>query len=324
MDEPQTTRGRPLPILKIPLAFYGLPSDASAPRRAGDIARLDGYVSRLTGELTSAIKNAEAGTAPRFADDLYQAVKIMPVAIFRIPDNYEVPPSLFTILHDHIYYVYSAYKASATPDLNLEYLLAGYPEYQYHMLSDQIGHGEVLSQSEENSVHAMFNNPFWAIKWLEHHFVDDTYKEMLRHIYNLKDHDAWAAHCFHWLKTRTATPEMKREELAKVLSVFGNQPYIAIITALEFPDIETGPLLSAVQDSPMWSCNWLRLTKNRGVNHKMIETLLGCTPWGIQYINDVNPPDAAELLEQIKLRPKNPWWNEWLDIYLEKWMQNRT
>ena len=56
----------------------------------------------------------------------------------------------------------------------------------------------------------------------------------------------------------------------------------------------------------MWSCNWLRLTKNRGVNHKMIETLLGCTPWGIQYINDVNPPDAAELLEQIKLRPKKP------------------
>jgi hypothetical protein len=117
---------------------------------------------------------------------------------------------------------------------------------------------------------------------------------------------------------------MKREELAKVLSVFGNQPYIAIITALEFPDVEVGPLLSAVQDSPMWSCNWLRLTKNRGVNHKMIETLLGCAPWCIQYINDVNPPDAAELLEQIKLRPRNPWWNEWLDIYLEKWKQNRT
>ena len=157
----------------------------------------------------SIIKNAKASNDARFADGLYQAVKIMPIAIFRIPDKYEVPASLFTILHDHIYYVYSAYKASATPDPNLEYLLGGYPEYQYHMLSDQIGHGEVLSQSEENSVHAMFNNPFWAIKWLERHFVDDTYKEMLRHIYNLKDHDAWAAHCFHWLKTRTATPEVK-------------------------------------------------------------------------------------------------------------------
>ena len=44
MDEPQITQGQPLPILKIPLAFYGLPSDISAPRRAGDIARLDRYV----------------------------------------------------------------------------------------------------------------------------------------------------------------------------------------------------------------------------------------------------------------------------------------
>jgi hypothetical protein len=324
MDQPQTTQGGQLPILKIPLVFYGLPSDPSVPRRSGDITRLDEYVVRLTEELKVQITKAQASNATSIPDDLYRAVKTMPAAMFRLPDEYEVPIGLFTILNDHVYYVYSAYKAGSVPDPHLEQLLSGYPEYIYYLLKAETGQGGVLSQTQENSVRSMFNNPFWAIKWLEHHYSDTMYKEMLRNIFNLKDHDACSAHCYHWLKTRNQSPEVKKEELAKMLSVFGNQPYIAIITALEFPDVAVEPLLTEVQHSPMWTYNWLRLVRNRGESHKMIQNLLTWIPWGIQYIHDVNPPDAPELLEQIKRKPKNPWWDEWLDIYLQKRKQNRT
>src|ERR1019366_9923570 len=75
MDQPQTTQGGQLPILKIPLVFYGLPSDPSVPRRSGDITRLDEYVVRLTEELKVQITKAKASNATSIPDDLYRAVK---------------------------------------------------------------------------------------------------------------------------------------------------------------------------------------------------------------------------------------------------------
>jgi hypothetical protein len=50
--------------------------------------------------------------------------------------------------------------------------------------------------------------------------------------------------------------------------------------------------------------------------------LLTWVPWGIQYIEDVNPANSEALIEQIKLKPKNKWWEEWLERYLEKRTQN--
>ena len=138
---------------------------------------------------------------------------------------------------------------------------------------------------------------------------------MLGHIYGLRENEAYGAHCYHWLKTRTATPEVKLEELTKVLGAFGSNPYIAIVTAMEYPDIDVEPLLTDIKSSPMWTYNWLRLVKRPPSPH-LVQTLLEWVPWAIQYIHDMNPADAPELIEQIKLKPKNQYWDPWLDRYL--------
>lgn len=74
--------------------------------------------------------------------------------------------------------------------------------------------------------------------------------------------------------------------------------------------------------SPMWAYNWLHLIRGSEPTTQMLHTLLTWVPWGIQYIEDVNPANSEALIEQIKLKPENKWWEAWLERYLEKRTQN--
>lgn len=307
-----------LPILKIPLAFYGLSGRMGEAHKLEDINRLSTYVDMLTEELKREIVNLKTSNSANLPDALYNAVKTMPVALFRLPDEYEVPISLFNILHEHIYYVYHTFKNNPVPDPNLETLLTGYPEYVYYMLEDETLKSSMVGQAQQNAVRSMFNNPFWVIKWLEKHFDQNIYHEMMRSIFNLHDHDACSAHCYHWLKTKSADTAAKLEELsdAKLLNALSTQPYIALITAMEYPGVDLEALVSEIQSSPMWSYNWLKFVRN-GATPKMIQTLVKWVPWGVQYIHDLKPADAEELLDQMLKNPENKYWKPWLDRYLE-------
>lgn len=306
-----------LPILKIPLAFYGLDSKPGSVHTAESLGLVSAYVDQLTEELKKEILNLKTANQANLPEELYSAVKTMPVALFRLPDEYEVPIALFSILHEHIYYVFHTYQNNATPDQNLEALLAGYPEYIYYMLTDKSGKSQMLNNSPENAIRSMFGSPFWVIKWLEDHYRKDTHHELLKSIYNLHEHDACSAHCFHWLKTKAMEPTEKAEELTKMLTALSTQPYIALITAMEFPDIDTDMLLTEIQQSPMWTYNWLRHIK-KPPTPQMVQTLIKWAPWGIQYIHDLKPADADDILKQILQSPSNKHWEPWLKRYQDQ------
>ncbi len=339
MNAPPSPATGPLPILKIPLRFYGLSSNPHPSRKPEDVDKLDRYVDRLADALKAEIGKFKEKDTTNVSEELYRAVRTMPAALFRLPDECEVPTALFTILDEHIYYVYSAFTAQPKPDPNLALMLAGYPEYIYYILMSETSSSTMLSQSQENSLKVLLGNPFWAIKWLEGHFSDDGYKALLNSLYQLKEQDAYSAHCYHWLKTRNASYEVKREEINKILSTLGSQPYIALITALEYHDIEVDQLLVEVEKSPMWSYNWLRLVGDkRGNVNRLLGNMTSWVPWGVQYIKDREPTErlrgagqrarhlaeANEMVEQIRLKPGNAWWDEWLEPFLEEWEQKHT
>ena len=48
---------------------------------------------------------------------------------------------------------------------------------------------------------------------------------------------------------------------------------------------------------------------------KLVDKLLESAPWTVQYLVDLEPPDAGQLLERMRQKNANPWWTEWIDFY---------
>jgi len=314
MESQSSVKGR-VPILKIPLRFFGIATDPSAPIAQADIGRLNAYVDRLRDEL---VRIGGKSPIPR---QLTDAIKTMPIVLGRLPSDYEVANDALLLLHEHMYYVYNAYLREKDEDV--ERVLSGYPEYSYYLLSADVKPGQKLTEDQLNLVRQLFTSPVWAIQWLNAHYDEELFRRFITALFHLRDYDAQAAHCWHWLKTRNAPTEVKTEELVKVLEVISPHPYLAIIVALEFPSISIENLVTHVQQSPMWTYNWLRAVK-RGRTHNMLETLLAWPPWAVQYINDLRPDDADEIIGQLKVKPPNPWWEEWLQDYIRRWEQKRV
>jgi hypothetical protein len=328
MDNPAQNpdAGLPLSILKVPLDFYGLSADPKGKRSSEAIEKLSEYVDQLTAELKVQIGNIKDGKITNVSTELLRATRTMPAALFRLPDDCEIPIPLFSILHEHIYYVYRTHQK--TPDPHLAAMLVGYPEYVYYLMQNEGLPDGTLDEAQQTTVRSLLPNPPWTIKWLEQYyrqgklsgFPEVLFKELLNSLYNLHDHDGTNAHCYHWLKTRTDTYEAKTAEMAQLLAAIGTNPFIAIITAREFPKLDVEPLLVEVQESPMWSYHWLRYVE-RGRTTKMIQNLINWIPWGVQYIHDQKPAEAKELLAQMKFKQsdtsnqRNPWWTKWLEDY---------
>ena len=162
-------------VLKIPLAFYGLPNKRAS-RTADSIKLLDAYVNRLTKELQRQIK---AKGKKSISADLRHALQTMPPAVYRLPKEYEVPTCLFPILYEHPYYVFLALLESA-PDREMETLLCGHPEYAYHLLTRC---PKLLTRSLGEAITATASDPFWSLKWLDQNYAEAAYDFMMDHSY---------------------------------------------------------------------------------------------------------------------------------------------
>jgi hypothetical protein len=88
------------------------------------------------------------------------------------------------------------------------------------------------------------------------------------------------------------------------------------LTALEHPSADCEPLLKSILESPSWCYNWLKWVR-RGPRDTLVDKLLESAPWTVQYLVDVEPPDAGQLLERMRQKNTNPWWTEWIDFYTE-------
>jgi hypothetical protein len=337
-----------IPLMKMPVAFYGIsykyedavdndpakPSDIRLITNANKEAleRLDAYVTRITNDLVAEITNALKSKGPvMVSENISQAAWTMPIVLHRLPTDCEIPIKLLPLLHEHMYYVYSTYRSTGDP--NLADFVVGYSEYLYYIMDDPKS-DPIPGRTREFQLEQLLRgNPYWAIKWLEKHYDEQSFQNLLNNIYSMREHDAWCAHCYHWLKTHSATPEVKREEAVKILETLGSSPYVALITALQYRDINVDPLLPEVEKYPMWAHNWLRLVgdKRGNVTH-LINTLTKWTPWGVQYLEDMqfipkdlrmSPEDSREMWESIKQKATNPYWAEWLDRFQEKWEKKR-
>ena len=292
-------------VLKIPLAFYGLPNKRAS-RTADSIKLLDAYVNRLTKELQRQIK---AKGKKSISADLRHALQTMPPAVYRLPKEYEVPTCLFPILYEHPYYVFLALLESA-PDREMETLLCGHPEYAYHLLTRC---PKLLTRSLGEAITATASDPFWSLKWLNQNYAEAAYDFMMDHSYQLQGASSADAHFYQWIRTKYGQPS----DLPKLLDLLAQTPSVAIAAAVQHPEVNVTPLSKEVQSNPMWTYNWLRLVK-RCRTPEMVDTLVACPPWAIQYIEDVKPDDADEILERVKGQPCSRFWRPWLDAYLFK------
>src|SRR6185369_5500909 len=90
-------------VQKIPLAFFGLPSSFKA-----DQDRLENHISRLKEALRPYAQKGN-GSDARVPQDLLDALKAMPIALYRVGDEFEIPISCTNILWEHVYLLYYAY-----------------------------------------------------------------------------------------------------------------------------------------------------------------------------------------------------------------------
>ena len=89
-----------LHILKIPLAFFGLHRGTTDPHA---VQRLENYIAKLKKELhRHALKAIEA---PDYflPEDFKQALSTMPIALFRVGNEFEMPVDCAAILFEHAY-----------------------------------------------------------------------------------------------------------------------------------------------------------------------------------------------------------------------------
>ena len=119
-----------LHILKIPLAFFGLhrgTADAQA------VQRLENYIVKLKEELRRhAIK---ANEMPNYflPEDFKQALSAMPIVLFRVGDEFEMPVDCAAILFEHAYLAFYAYRQRPQEEKSLLDILQSNPEYTGRM-----------------------------------------------------------------------------------------------------------------------------------------------------------------------------------------------
>lgn len=311
-------RSAPVRVLKMPLAFFGLPSSSTA-----DDDRVEHHITRLKEALRPYAEKGN-GQEVRVPQDLLDALKAMPVVLYRVGDEFEIPISCTTILWEHIYLLYYAYMQNPADQTDLEKILAGYPEYVFHFLETNQRRRKAgqdllpLRQTEEYYARQLLNgSPYWAVRWLKLNYSEQYYNQILYLVYTLRTTDAACAHFYHWLKTRHLSGEERVAEMVKILPVIATSPWYSFLTALEYPSIDTAQMVEGILPYPMWIYNWLRWV-HRGPCEAMVEKLLTNAPWAVQYLADVDPPDAGEILERVKQKNRNPWWNEWLERYSAK------
>ena len=296
-------------ILKLPLAFYGLSSDAEVASNTAAVDHLRSHVAAMVTDLCS-----KKETVPK---DLREALVAMPLPVFWMPDEFEVPRELLPQIHDHLYYVYNLFISGNRSDPQLEALLTTQSEYCYRLLYSK----HCLLQNESVLWPNLLQQPVMALNWIGKSTTlnkTEAYQELLRHIYDNRAVSSWHAHCCYWLISRNSSQDEKLAALPAFLPVLSTNPYVAMITALEYPKTNVGLLTSEVQKSPMWTYNWLRHTK-LDMTPEMRKTLIECVPWAVQYVNDLNPPNAREILAELLQEPHNKWWCEWLYAYIRNW-----
>jgi hypothetical protein len=308
----------PVRVLKIPLSFFGLPSSSKA-----DHDRIENHISRLKEALRPYAETGN-GSGERVPQDLLDAHRAMPIALYRVEDEFQIPISCTNILWEHIYLLYYAYVKDPEAQPDLEKILAGYPEYVFHLLETNHRRRKAgqdllpLRQTDVYYARQLLNgSPYWAIRWLKLNPSEQYYNQILYLVYTLRTTDAACAHCYHWLKTRNSNAEERIAEMVKILPVIATSPWYSFLIALEYPSIDTAPMIEGILPYPAWIYNWLRWVQ-RGPRDLLVDKLLTNAAWTVQYLADVNPPDAGEILERTKQKNRNPWWNEWLEIYSKK------
>lgn len=316
----------PIQFLKIPLAFFGLPS----PIRANQ-DRLDSYVNFLKDEMHKAV--TAGGENKTLSEDLLNAVRAMPLVLYRIKDDFIIPPDCFPILWDHLYLVLFSYLQDPDGNRSLEKMIGNSPEYGYHLLqahekAKKQGKGFSLELSEGYYLQQMMGNPYWAIHWYEQHRSDELFREIISRTFMGCSTEAPLAHCFHHLRTHRMPPGKREEEMVKILNLVGNDPWFSFATALEFPNIDSSLLLEHIIDSPVWNYNWLRWVAPRRkdrpeLREQMLEKLLTFVPWLVQYLADMNPDDWELWLTRATERVRNPYWERWMELFVKQYTNLR-
>ena len=315
-----------LHILKIPLAFFGLRRGTANPQA---VQRLENYIAKLKEELRQHASKANEMPNYFLPEDFKQALSAMPIVLFRVGDEFEMPVDCAAILFEHAYLAFYAYRQRPQEEKSLLDILQSNPEYIYHLLAEdqknrthggpplpfQLSSGDLVTiQNLEQML--LLHSPHWSILWLKRKFNDDFFRRILQVIVSLKNHDAGSAHCHHWLQTQHLSQEERTAKIVKHLHTIGGNAWYAFLTALEHPSADCEPLLKSILESPSWCYNWLKWVR-RGPRDTLVDKLLESAPWTVQYLVDVEPPDAGQLLERMRQKNNNPWWTEWIDFYTE-------
>jgi hypothetical protein len=311
-------------ILKIPLAFFGIYNETPDQQT---LERLEIYIAKLKEELhRHALKSNET---PNYfmPEDFKLALSVMPITLFRVGDEFEMPVDCAGILFEHAYLAYHAYRQKPDEQRVLLEILQSSPEYVYHLLSDdherrergeapipfQLSSGDILPiESLERML--LLHSPHWSILWLQKKFSDDFFRRILQGVVSLKEHDPGSAHCYHWLQTHDLPQEERTSRVVRHLETLGGSTWYAFLTALEHSTADCDPLLKSILESPAWCYEWLRWI-GRGPRDLLVDKLLESAPWTVQYLVDVNPPDAGELFERARQKNTNPWWTEWIEFH---------
>jgi len=310
--------------LKIPLAFFGIYNEEPA---RPTLERLEVYIAKLKNELRQhALKSNQV---PNYfmPEDFKLALSAMPITLFRVGDEFEMPVDCAGILFEHAYLAYHAYRQKPEEQKVLLEILQSSPEYVFHLLSDnqercergeppvpfQLSSGDIIPVENMERM-LLLHSPHWSILWLQKKFSDDVFRRILQGGVSLKDHDPGSAHCYHRLQTQHLPQEERTAKVVRHLETLGGNTWYAFLTALGHPTVDCEPLLKSVLESPAWCYHWLHWVR-RGPRDVLVDKLLESAPWTIQYLVDVNPPDAGELFERTRQKNTNPWWTEWIEYY---------
>jgi hypothetical protein len=291
------------------------------------VQRLENYIAKLKKELRRHALKAIAEPNYFLPENFKQALSSMPIALFRVGNEFEMPVDCAAILFEHAYLAFHAYRQRPQESKSLLDILQSNPEYIYHLLAEeqnsrtrggppltyQLSSGDIVTIQDLEKM-LLFHSPHWSILWLQRKFNEAFFRRILQVVVLLKNHDPGCAHCHHWLQTQHLSPEERTAKIVKHLQIIGGNTWYAFLTALEHPAADCEPLLKNILESPLWCYHWLKWVR-RGPRDTLVDKLLESAPWTVQYLVDLEPPDAGQLLERMRQKNANPWWTEWIDFY---------